>query len=164
MENNASNEVAYRAATADDVPFILDSWMKSWRKSPWAGCIVNNSYFKVQRETIEQLIARGAKLEVACSPTKPTQILGWVCSELTTDPEPRTVIHYIYVKDPYLRLPIAATLVQRSPGRQPGYYSHRYRQVQDACDYKEGWRHAPEIARRDRKENSSGGGRPEGAD
>jgi hypothetical protein len=147
-------EVLYRAATPADVPFILDSWMKSWRKSPWAGTLPNNRFFAITRESIEQLIARGSTFEVASSHTKPDHILGWICHELTTDSEPRTVIHYLYVKDPYLKSNIARTLVDRAPGRQPGYYTHRYRQVQDNCSYEEGWRHAPEIARRNRREES----------
>jgi hypothetical protein len=148
--SNGGN-VLYRTATPEDVPFVMDSWMKSWRKSPWAGCIPNNRYYDVTRDGIEQLIARGATLEIACNPTNPKQIFGWVCRELTTDDPAVCVIHYCYVKDPFLRMGVGETLVARSPGRQPGYYTYAYRQVKDSCGRE--WKHAPEISRRARKES-----------
>lgn len=140
-----SSEVAIRPATPDDMGFVWDSWLKSWRKSPWAGCIPNNLYFETTRSAIEQLVGRGATFLVACLAAEPDKILGWCCHELSQDTTPRTVVHYVYVKDPYLSLGIAGQLVNGLPGAKPGFYSHRYRQVAEACP---GWRHAPEIARR----------------
>lgn len=139
------DEVAYRPAVADDFKFIFDSWLTSWRKSPWAGCIPNNLYFDLTRRAIEQLVARGAVFLVACQAQSPSRILGWCCTELSTDPEPLTIAHYLYVKDPYVTLGIGAELVKRTAGAKPGFYTHRYRQVIDACPQ---FRHAPEIARR----------------
>lgn len=145
-----SNDILYRAARPDDISFIFDSWLRSWRKSPWAGVIPNNLYFPLTRSSIEQLVARGAVLEVACLAADPERILGWICHEQSG---PDAVVHYIYVKDPYLSLGIAEALVERVPGKKPGFYTYRYRQVVDACQPprtkdREGWVHAPEIARR----------------
>lgn len=147
--NTTSNQVTYRDAAPDDMPFVLDSWMKSWRTSAWAGTIPNNIYFATQRDCIEQLIARGAKILIA-SHSKTNRILGWVCYELTQDSPARTVINFLYVKDAYLRLTpsIGAALADRVPGAKPGYFTHRYRTVVDYCPQDAGWRHAPEIARR----------------
>ncbi len=141
----SNNEIAYRNASGDDISFIFDSWLRSWRKSPWAGCIPNNLYFPLTRSTIEQLVARGAEFKVACLAADPDKILGWVCYELSQDTTPRTVVHYVYTKDPYLNLGIGPALVASLAGAKPGFYTHRYRQVSEACP---GWRHAPEIARR----------------
>lgn len=142
-------QINYRPATSADVPFILDSWMKSWRMSSWAGTIPNNRYYDVQRDCIEQLIARGMDILVAAH-AGTDRILGWVAYELTQDAPARTVIHYLYVKDPYLSIvpSIGGTLLDRVPGVKPGYYTHRYRTVVDHCTADSGWRHAPEIARR----------------
>lgn len=140
-----SHPVQYRPAKPSDIPFVMDSWLNSWRVSPWAGCIPNNYYYKVTRAAIEQLIIRGAKLEIACKESDPDKILGWVCSELTG---PDTVIHYLYVKEGYLPFDIGAKLVERTEGKKPGFYTYRYRQVQDACPGDQGWRHEPSIARR----------------
>jgi len=140
---SADNEIAYRKAQPDDVSFVFDSWLRSWRTCPAAGTIRNDMYFPVQRATIEGLIGRGAEIEIACLAADESKILGWVCSELTTRNE--TIIHFLYVKDPYLSFGIGPTLVSRCSGTKPGLYTHRYRQVVDACP---GWRSAPEIARR----------------
>lgn len=134
-----------RGARSDDIRFVFDSWLRSWRKSPWAGVIPNNMYFPLTRSTIEQLIARGAELKVACLESNPDHILGWICHELNG---PKAVVHYLYVKDPYLPLGIGEALIQAIPGEKPGFYTFRYRQVSDACSYEKGWRHIPEIARR----------------
>ena len=142
-----SNDILYRGATNEDIRFIFDSWMRSWRKSPWAGVIPNNLYFPLTRSTIEQLVARGAEFEVACLAVDPERILGWICFESCG---PEAVVHYLYVKDPYLDLGIGEALVARAPGKKPGFFTFRYRQVNDACQPqgKDGWRHVPEIARR----------------
>lgn len=144
-----SQPVNYRPAQPADIPFILDSWMKSWRNSPWAGTIPNNRYFETQRDCIEQLIARG--MEVIVATHEPTgRILGYIAYEQTQDTPARTVVHYLYVKDAYLRVrpSIAEALLERTPGAKPGYFSHRYRTVSDTCRSDAGWRHAAEIARR----------------
>lgn len=145
---SSNNEIIYRRATNEDISFIFDSWMRSWRKSPWAGVIPNNLYFPMTRSSIEQLVARGAEFEVACLAADPERILGWICHEKQLGPE--AVIHYVYVKDPYLGLGIGEALVERAPGKKPGFYTYRYRQVVDACQPqgKDGWHHVPEIARR----------------
>lgn len=144
-------QVKYRAAKAEDAALIMDSWLKSWRTSAWAGTVPNHLYFETQRTTIEQLLLRGAKFEVAVASEHPDLILGWACHELTQDTPPRTIIHYVYVKDPYLKLPeaIGETLARRAPGVQPGYYTHRYRTVVESLPGRDDWRHAPEIARRE---------------
>ena len=80
---------------------------------------------------------------MACLKADPERILGWICYEQSG---PDAVVHYCYVKDPYLPLGIGETLVDRVPGKKPGFYTFRYRQVVEACG--KNWRHAPEIARR----------------
>ena len=140
--SNLLNEVAFREPNASDVPFLFDSWLRSWRKSPWAGCIPNNLFFPLTRSSIEQLVGRGAKFTIACLAADPEKILGWCCHELSGED---AVVHYGYCKDCYLGLGILEALVAQIPGNKPGYYTHRYRQVSEACP---GWRHTPEIARR----------------
>lgn len=139
-----NNEVLYRRARADDVRFVFDSWLRSWRTCPAAGTIRNDMYFPVQRATIEGLIGRGAELEIACLEADVDKILGWSCFEVA--PSGESIINYVYVKDAYLPFGLGKALVDRAPGKKPGFYTHRYRQVLDACG--DGWRHAPEIARR----------------
>jgi len=138
----SSAEIAYRGAEPDDMKFILSSWKNSWRTCPWAGTVRNDEFHAVTTSTIEGLIARGAAFQVAVH-TGTGRILGWICHEVLSRGE--ACVHYLYVKDFALRFGIGERLVEQVPGSKPGYYTHRYRQVVEACP---GWRHAAEIARR----------------
>lgn len=138
-----SPNIYIRPASADDIKFIMSSWKQSWRTSPWAGVIRNDEYFASVRSTIDGLIARGASLFVACLRAQPDRILGWGCFETLTDGS--ACCHYIYVKDPYLRMGIGEALVGEAVGTKPGLYTFRFRQVVESCP---GWKHAPEVARR----------------
>jgi hypothetical protein len=147
-----SHTVSYRPATPADMPLIMDSWLKSWRVSPWAGIIPNNTFYPLTRGVIEHIVMRGAEFEVACSEQKPDLIFGWICREQTNEQTPIAVIHFLYVKDPYLKYKdgsgrtIGAGLVGRAPGR-PGLYTFRTRQLEEVARVA-GFRHAPEVARR----------------
>ena len=119
---------------------VFDSWMKSWRVSKYAGTIPNNLYFEVQRTLIEDLISRGSQIFVAYPEGHPEIILGWICGE---EKEGKSVLHYLYVKDPYLGLDIPERLLSALPGTKPGFMTHKLpsKSLRD-------WRHTPEMARR----------------
>jgi len=140
--------VVIREAVADDVGFIMSSWKRSWRVSPWAGCVRNDEYYASIGSTIEGLVARGAYFLVAVPAGGPnlSRIMGWCCAEVLGDGT--CAIHYVYVKDPYLRLGIGEKLVNAAKGTKPGLFTFRFHQVAEACPFSEGWRHAPEVARR----------------
>lgn len=133
-------DIQVRDALPTDIPMVFDSYLKSWRISKFAGTVPNHLYFDAQRVLLEDLIARGAKVVVAYPKDHEDIILGWACGELK---EGKTVLHYAYVKDPYLGLGIAESLLARLPGLQPGFITHRL----PSKALKE-WRWAPEIARR----------------
>jgi len=139
----SASKFTIRPAEAGDIKFIMSSWKQSWRVSPWAGCVRNDEYFDSISSTIEGLIARGATLQVACPESSPDRIAGWICSEQL--PDGLCCVHYLYVKDPFLGMKIGDSLVEAASGKKPGLYTFRFRQVAEAC---QGWRHAPEVARR----------------
>lgn len=109
----------------DDLPFVLDGWIRSWRVSPWAGCIPNNRVFELTREAIAGLLLRGATIEVASvSGTQVTRLVGFVCYE------PPDLLHYVYVKKTGFRgLGIGRQLVDTARTRLglhgPGRLTHR---------------------------------------
>lgn len=71
---------------------------------------------------------------------RPNDILGWILSE---EKEGVTVVHYLYVKDAYLKYPVAQVLLDHTPGTKPGYITHylKHRIFRT-------WKLTPEIARR----------------
>ena len=98
-------EFLIRRATADDIPFIFDSWLTSWRTSRWAGVIRNCDYFTTTRSLIEDLIPRGAVLLVADSGKA---LMGFGCGE-----EKDGVTHLRVEKMQALRLPRAGIPASR---------------------------------------------------
>lgn len=130
-----------REAKKEDVAFLLDSWMKSWRRNKFAGVIPNNQYYDVTRTCIENLVARGAKFKVVCLDSDEDAILGWLCSEKLKDES--VVVHYMYVKDPYLKTGVPEKLTEALP--ITGFYTFRFNQV---VEFLPGWKWIPEIARR----------------
>jgi GNAT superfamily N-acetyltransferase len=133
-------QVALRTIKPQDLNFIFDSWMKSWRTSKYAGVTPNHMYYDVQRTLIEGLIARGATLLVAHPLGRDDVILGWACGE---EKDGASVLHYLYVKDPFLGHGISEQLLEGLPGTKPGFITHRL----NSKEWKE-WRHVPEMARR----------------
>lgn len=144
MDERLEQSVLYRDLEPGDVSFVLDSWIKSFRDSPYAGVIPNHRFFDITHEVIEELLARGAKVEVAAAKHDPTRILGWVCYEPVNG---GLAVHYLYVKDPFRLRGLGKTLLERRDVTQENgskFYTFRTR----AAAYFPDWRHVPEIARR----------------
>lgn len=133
-------QILTRPAKPGDMNFVYDSWMKSWRVSKWAGVIPNHLYYACQRNLIEDLIARGAEIVVACPDSQPDVILGWACGEVK---DGATVLHYSYTKDPYLGLGIESTVIGALSGSKPGFITHKIN-----SKYCKEWKHVPEMCRR----------------
>ena len=120
--------LSFRPVNPDELSFVLDSWLKSYRGSPWAGVLRNNRYFEETRGTIEDLLARGAKLWACVVPipeTEKERIVGFICYEAKSG---QVCIHYVYVKDPYRRLGIAKALVSQATAEaRQVFYTFRTR-------------------------------------
>lgn len=129
-----------RDRKAEDLPFIFDSYLKSWRISKHAGTIPNHLYYEVQRTCLEDLLGRGAKTVVAYPEGHPDAILGWAVGEVK---DGKCVIHYVYIKDSYVGFAVADHLLAALPGTKPGFYTHKL-YLASLRD----WVHAPEMARR----------------
>lgn len=129
-----------------DKDFVFDSWLKSWRTQRAAGVIPNNLYYETTRSVIENLVGRGAVIKVACSLSDPTHIYGYICYEVLSNGD--WVVHYLYVKDPYIELNVDKGLM--SFIKEKPFITFAYKQVKYAVERKfgrsRGW--VPEIARR----------------
>lgn len=141
MSPELEKVVVFRPLEPGDVNFILDSWLKSYRDSDWAGVVPNHLYYQTMHESVEGLLARGAKIEVACARHDSTKILGWICSEIVKG---GWCMHAVYVKDPYRRLGLAKELITRNETQGRRFYTFRTK----CSGYFAGLEYAPEIARR----------------
>lgn len=127
-----------RPSNPSDLSYIYDTWLNSWRISPYAGTVPNSLYFDTQRQTIAGLLARGASLRVVTLGAE-TNVVGWTCFEIK---DGLTVLHYLYSSDPYLTPEISAHLVDTCLGPS-GFITH-----QQGNKRFKAWKHLPEIARR----------------
>ena len=129
---------------AIDKQLVLDSWLQSFRASPYAGCIPNNRYFEIYGQAISELLERGSSILVAVNPADSTQILGWLCVEQTSKAE--QIVHFVYVKDVFRKLGICKSLFQEAGinPRSRFYYTYRTKQAR----YFPLASHEPAIARR----------------
>lgn len=125
-------------------PFVWETWLSSFRKSPWAGVVPNNLYKPVYLETMRQLVERGAEVVCATNPEKPGHILGWLCYERTSDAIP--VVHYCFVKPLFRKRGVAASLFAAAgiDPKQRFFYTFKT----PAARYFPGGQYEPAIARR----------------
>lgn len=91
----------------DETKFVVDSWVRSFRDSPWAGCIANDRYQEVMRETVNSLLARGVRVIVAIPSEGPRRVCSYIATEAPD------LVHYIYTKNGSRKLGLAAELLAK---------------------------------------------------
>jgi len=99
--------IRLRAANSEDVSFIFNSWLKSFRNSFFAKSIANEIYFNSHHKVIEKLI-KESKITVACSESDPNQLYGYICAGQVDN---FFMLHYIYVKHSFRNMGIAKSLL-----------------------------------------------------
>lgn len=102
-------ELVIRKAVSSDHVFIMDSWMRSYRKSPdsnLADCL----FFPAYRATAGKLL-QTAQVDVMVVPDNQDTILAYIVYE-------PGVIHWIYVKRDYRDSGLARLLIEKGPGHK----------------------------------------------
>ena len=113
---------ALRLGNAGDVPLICSSWLKSYRKAPAVAKLRGPVYFDSQRSVVERILGR-ASVAVACSQSDFADVYGYVVYESLAA---GTVLHWLYVKQPFRGLGIARVLLSASgaPRAKSVQHSH----------------------------------------
>lgn len=115
--------ILIRPANANDVGFIFNAWLKSYRNAHFSNDIANEIYFAEHHKLIERLL-RSYDVIVAASQEDPNQIYGFICAGLT---DGIFTLHYVYVKHTFRRMGIGQALLN-SFEHNPEYvsvYTHR---------------------------------------
>lgn len=113
--------IRIRPANEEDVPFIFNSWLKSYRTSPFGKKLSNSIFYPEHHKLLERLLKTSSVL-VACSNNDPSQIYGYICTALI---EGIFTVHYIYVKHTFRKLGIAKVLYASvNPQNEKGIYTH----------------------------------------
>jgi ribosomal protein S18 acetylase RimI-like enzyme len=105
-----SNEpvpIRMRKATDEDVSFIFNSWLKSFRDSGFlCRAVPNTIYFQNHHKIIQKILKRSV-INIACNPQDLSQIYGYVIGEYIDN---IFVLHYIYVKHSFRKMGVARQL------------------------------------------------------
>jgi hypothetical protein len=111
-----------RPARPLDIPFIYETWLKSYKHDSAFGKSVRSSvFFPAYGEVIDNILLSSTTI-IACHPEEPDIILGY----LVYSP---TILHYVFVKEAFRGLGIARTLYETA--QVPTTLSHRTGSVQD---------------------------------
>lgn len=107
MNDKLKLVIRIRKATEEDIPFIFNSWLKSYRNSMFAKPIANQIYFTEHHKVIENIVKHNEVL-VACSNQDPSEVYGYCCAGRV---DGIFSVHYVYVKHSFRRMGIGKTLL-----------------------------------------------------
>ena len=116
------SQVQIRNATEADVPFIFNSWLKSYRNANAVKSISNPVYFEFQHKAIEKLLQR-SQVYILCSATDATQVYGYIVAE---EIENIPVLHFCYIKYAFRGMNLCSLLMQHAKldKNVGGFYTH----------------------------------------
>lgn len=100
-------QIRLRTANEEDIPFIFNSWLKSFRNSNFAKSITSTVYFTEHHKVIRKILETNQVI-IACNEEDPGQIYGWICAGKT---DGIFTLNYIYVKQPFRNFGIGKQLL-----------------------------------------------------
>ncbi len=101
--------VRFRAPAKSDVPFVVDSWVKSARATPAHAPMWSDVYARTYVPIVDALV-RSAFILVAYYETDRDHLCGWIAWD--DAPSSGFVLHYVYVKDDLRRDGLATMMVK----------------------------------------------------
>lgn len=102
--------IAVRPMSIDDASYVIDSWARSFRRSPTTGAIEDDVFKIEQRARIDRLICR-SKTFIACEPEDRRQIRGWIVFEPGGARYRIPCVHYVCVQPSFQLTGIGTALV-----------------------------------------------------
>ena len=96
-----------RPMIEDDLPFLFNSWLKSYRFSHFGEKITTTIYFEDHHKVIDNIL-KNNQVVMACSPEDPSQLYGYIVVGREDD---ILVLHFIYVKHTFRNMGIGKTLL-----------------------------------------------------
>ena len=99
-------DISLRNIVQEDVSFVFNSWLKSFRTGIMCSRVENSIYFSEHHKLIERLIRR-SKVTMAVDPKEPGNILGYIVYEHI---DGVFVLHFLYVKHTFRNMGIGRQL------------------------------------------------------
>ncbi len=115
-----------------EYPFVVHSWLRSYRGSRHVGAILPKDYWGVYLNTVEYCLANSTVNVVVPAEDGQDLVVGYcVASEYVPGANPsitpllensrRPVIHYLYVKDDFRRMGVGTELLAHTLRRTRGH-------------------------------------------
>lgn len=96
--------IEYREGEPEDNNFIINSWIKSYRKY---SSVSNDVYYVEQEKLIKSILKRNwTSVNIACNPEDYGQIYGYIVTDAAAVP----IVHYCFVKQVFRGMGIATHL------------------------------------------------------
>ena len=115
-------KVYFRDAQPEDVSFIFNSWLKSYRNAKAVSHVPSSIYYTEHHKVLEKIL-KTCNVTIASNPMDKSQIYGYVVFEKI---DGFNVFHYAYTKHPFRKMGIMNALV-RTVHRDPSVgclYTH----------------------------------------
>ena len=114
--------ITLRLANEADLPFIFNSWLRSYKTSHFAKNIESTIYYSEQHKVIEKLLQSYDTI-VACDPNDSSQIYGFINAGYTDN---FFTLNYIYVKHTFRHMGIGKSLLNAfdHDNQYIGIYTH----------------------------------------
>lgn len=115
--------VRLRKAGQEDVGFIFNAWLKSYKFSQFARNITNTIFFAEHHKVIERLLKQNETI-IACNNEDPSQIFGFINAGTV---DGILCVNYIYVKQSFRNLGVGKALLnafEHDPGSAAVYTHH----------------------------------------
>lgn len=125
-----TTELLIRRARRSDIPFLTNSWLKSYRDAFAVKGVPNSLYYHWHHKILDKIIPRAFNL-VLCSAADENSIIGWVCAERM---DTALVVHYVYVKQWARKHGFARKMVEalEESGKPPAImFTHKTKAARD---------------------------------
>lgn len=121
MSSQVIEHIRLRVANEDDIGFIFNSWLKSYRASSVNRDIINATFFTEHHKVLERIL-KHAQVIIACSNEDPMHIYGWICAEYI---DGIFCLHYIYIKHSFRKMGVGRLLFNAfEHSDAAGIYTH----------------------------------------
>jgi hypothetical protein len=97
-----------RKGRKTDIPFISNSWVKSFRNGAFVRGIPNELYYRYHRRIVSELLQKSL-VAVLCERQDEDQIVGYVVAERSE--EGALLVHYVYVKHDFRKTGFAKSMI-----------------------------------------------------
>ncbi len=102
-----NKDVKTREAKAEDLNFILSTWLKSYKDSDFGRAIPKEIFYSFHQKLVRTILGHENNIvTILCAPEAPEQIVGYICHNIKAP-----IVYFTYIKYPFRRLGLGKLLL-----------------------------------------------------